>query len=1178
VRRFLVVGCGGSGGATLAYLMDQLRSDLMAYGVDRLPQGWQFVHIDVPNTSDRGPSGLGSVEEQGGAYFGCGPTAAAYSVLDTDVSRRLAGAAAADAIATWAPRDPEKVTNPISDGAGQYRAVGRMISLSRASAIRSTLQTVWDRLGRPDTKSEMRGLRVPGLGPYDDNTPIVLMVSSMAGGAGASMALDVCRLLTLNPQLDPKLMGVFMVTPNIFDALPDASRTGVRPNALAMLGEIVASQTGAARRHDVEILRALGQPGGEGVPIPFARVFPVGRFAGVDRTQFGDGSPEAVYRGLGRGLAGLIMSEAATTQFVRFDLGNTASPNGDRSLLGWGSKWEDLPWGSYGFASLSMGRDRYREYAAQRIARSCVERLLHGHIQPDDRASSNEQVAALLESQWVGVCRRAGLPPTENDVAGWLKGYAFPEPAVQAEARALVQTVVEPQIPNPDGLQAAQWVPALRHRMSALSPDVRAKANAVATRLAFDWHQRLLSEVEQVVAAAIAELGLPYAVAIVDRLARHGRELIGPAADRRAALPRPDVTAIPARVDPLLSKLKGPVRNGRQLVRELLDGCRENVALQIDARAAEYVSKLLPQFAIDVLDPLRQALGEAQLLLENAVDAGITDRGLARLATEQVPAWPSDEDQRVPSRFDEADNEVLLTSSVHFMPQYLADVRRAIAGQGAPHFEDARAQVVRQVVAGEWATTGGRKAPGGLLQRRAEWRSRVFQDDPNTGLPIIPAHTNYDVHVRAGELLARARLFVDRPGESFDRFCRLSITDFVRGADAKESEVEQRRSEVLSKFIEALTLARPLISVNNTALQAVHGGSGIVYRYKFSEVPFQGLVFADDLVRVLQTDPDIDQPSVENLERAVTDTAGVTRVDIFGSYPNYSPLVFDAVLGPVAEQWAAVGNIGRESFWQWRRARPLDAALPMGDNERRAMVAGWLLGQIIGHIRIPGPPFTQPVQIWDGGTHWVSFPDPLLTPPSRFLAKYDWLPAVLESVLIAIARAHDTPVMESLRPYKLLRGIFDDASQDPAGGITRESQSARRNIAAWLTAPGGSGRDTSSVVGADAAATVEERAKLATEWLTRIRDLAGEHYMAAGQDGAPGHGAYSRVDSRELASATPMFRDIAPDVWWATQELMRLIDEERLTAHRPVAIPDGPPSPPASGGTTIPTPPDIGTF
>jgi hypothetical protein len=120
---------------------------------------------------------------------------------------------------------------------------------------------------------------VPGMGKFDPNEPpLVLVVSSMAGGAGASMALDVCRLLTLVSGLDPKLMGVFMVTPDIFDSLPQSSIIGVRANSLAMLGEIVASQAGSAREHDVRIMRALGQHHGEGEPIPFARVFPVGRY------------------------------------------------------------------------------------------------------------------------------------------------------------------------------------------------------------------------------------------------------------------------------------------------------------------------------------------------------------------------------------------------------------------------------------------------------------------------------------------------------------------------------------------------------------------------------------------------------------------------------------------------------------------------------------------------------------------------------------------------------------------------------------------------------------------------------------------------------------------------------------------------------------------------------------
>ena len=84
----------------------------------------------------------------------------------------------------------------------------------------------------------------------------------MAGGAGASMA---GHLPHAHPRagVDPRLMGMFLVTPDIFESLDDSAVTGTRANALAMLGEIVASQTGSARVTDVELLRALGHENGE---------------------------------------------------------------------------------------------------------------------------------------------------------------------------------------------------------------------------------------------------------------------------------------------------------------------------------------------------------------------------------------------------------------------------------------------------------------------------------------------------------------------------------------------------------------------------------------------------------------------------------------------------------------------------------------------------------------------------------------------------------------------------------------------------------------------------------------------------------------------------------------------------------------------------------------------------
>lgn len=148
MRRFLVIGCGGSGAVTLAYMMDQLRSDLAAVGVDKIPGGWQFVSVDVPTAPEAGPDGLGNVRDQGGYYFGSGPQGDSYAVLDNALSNQLGARNSLDEIGTWAPRDPSAVTVPIGSGAGQYRALGRMITLSKAGGIRDTLQHAWTSCSR----------------------------------------------------------------------------------------------------------------------------------------------------------------------------------------------------------------------------------------------------------------------------------------------------------------------------------------------------------------------------------------------------------------------------------------------------------------------------------------------------------------------------------------------------------------------------------------------------------------------------------------------------------------------------------------------------------------------------------------------------------------------------------------------------------------------------------------------------------------------------------------------------------------------------------------------------------------------------------------------------------------------------------------------------------------------
>jgi hypothetical protein len=1178
MRRFLIVGCGGSGGATLAFMMDQLRSELHNAGVDKLLGGWQFVHIDVPSAAESGPEGLANVPGQGGTYIGCGPQGSSYAVLDGALSQNLAAESALDTIATWAPRGPQEVSIPISAGAGQYRAIGRMITLSKAGEIRKTLQAAWDRLFRVETISEMATVRVPGMGHFDQNDPpLVLVVSSMAGGAGASMALDVCRLLTLVTGLDPRLMGVFMVTPDIFDSLPQSAIIGVRANALAMLGEIVASQAGAAREHDVRILRALGQHHGEGEPIPFARVFPVGRYIGTERTLFGDGSQNAVYRGLSRGLAGLMMSGKATGQFVSYDLGNTASPVGDRDLLGWGiSSWDVLPWGTYGFSSLSMGRDRYAEYAAQRLARSCVDKLLFGHVQAGNPASSTEQLDSLLTSQWSAHCDELGVPPSAADeqtrvsvVGQWIGSRAFPAEKVETTVNGLLDRQLKPFLPGVEGMTAEHWVPTLRQALHNRRAELtRATAEAAYT-LAFQWHQEFSDHVDQVVSAAIAALGLPYARALVDQLRRHIDDQLTPAVAQLGAMGPADIVAMSPQLDTALRGLRGALSNAGDVGNALLSGLKTTVRRQLFADAAARIADVLRVVGVEMLAPLSARLSEAMRLLEQARTEPPADVGLARLATDQYAAWPADADDLVPSRFAEANNEVLLINSAAFKLRYEFDLPKAVAGASAMiPFRSSVEEATTRVILGEWRTTGGIAAPGGLIERTATWVTRALGTDPENRRPRVPAMAQFDVHTRTDELLTRARLYVNRPGEAFEEFCKVSLRDFVQGVGAAESEVLNRRRDIETKFSEALSLARPLASVNDQALQRVHAGQQTEYRYKFSDIPFAGQPIVEALAEVLRTNPRIDQATKDNYEHSLSDEDSVTRVDIFGSYPNYSPLVFDSVLKPAAEQWAQTAGPGRSNFWKYRRARPLSASLPMTDVERRTMTAGWFLGQLLGRIQIPPSPYTEPVRIFDEDNgQWLPFPNPLLTPPSAFTASYDWLPAVLESILLAIAQSHEPPVMRSLRPYTVLRGLYDSHSQDPASGIVALSASEllREFLKSGSSGPGVRSR----VPGVAAAETADERAKAATEWLATVRDVAAQ-YLPADSPGAIVGGAFTTVPTRTTASKTPIFRDLAPEVYSATNTLIRLVEHESealasgaaasggaLAGDGPVVIPEG---------------------
>jgi hypothetical protein len=134
--------------------------------------------------------------------------------------------------------------------------------------------------------------------------------------------------------------------------------------------------------------------------------------------------------------------------------------------------------------------------------------------------------------------------------------------------------------------------------------------------------------------------------------------------------------------------------------------------------------------------------------------------------------------------------------------------------------------------------------------------------------------------------------------------------------------------------------------------------------------------------------------------------------------------------------------------------------------------------------------------------------------------------------------------MRSLRPYSALRELYDVHSQDPASGIVELSARdvLRDFLATGSSAPGVAPRIETIA----AAQTPLERARAAEEWLTSVRDVAAQ-YLPADMPGATPGGVFNSIPTRSTASKTPIFRDLAPDVFWATQSLIRLVQREAAT-------------------------------
>lgn len=1105
LRKFLIVGLGGSGGKTLRFLRHELQGWLTEIGwTGGLPAGFQMLHIDTPSAQDGGE--IKEVELLPPSnYLGL----VMPGVDFRSVSDKVSGSSPEEGwrdLAGWRV-DPTYLRVPITTGAGQYRAVGRTIGLAYADRILDALRGAHARLSSASAGAELAEIHrlAYGTHAHTPTEPVVIVVSSVAGGTGAGLLLDVCDLLRQLPGNAGKSSFGILYASDVFAQLGDSATAGVQPNALAALCELMNGYWLSGNYARASSLFAAA-----GASTPIDRSGPAFPFlVGASNTRgvtFGD--QKEVYAMMGRALRGWATDPTIQVKLVEYTIANWQSTAQGNAVKADIVVRDHQPvFEAFGYAEVGLGLDRFGQYSSERLARASAEFLLQGHHRraiandPNEARDPQEIAEALARDELVHFLRTARL--YERNGSDQVIDDLSPEDTDQLLASAL-RTIGE-QVRSDKALPATAWVA----RIADVIP-----GNADALMQAYDERLRLRARhwVDEVPARVIDALlgvaarhGLDTARAlarlVADELSDAGRELNDEMVDhlRWSESYRSEIAA-------RLTQ-SGNIPDTNAAVDDAMkQGIWVGGMYRAEARRREVARALLDGLRTDFVLPLAQALDNArsQLDMLGWVGDGINEP--------VVKSWP---DGPVPTRLRPPRNEFLVVDLDEFPTRYddlvTRSTRTKLAGE-APM--EARTSVIIGDFLDEAGVTGLR----GALEVATSW-----SPDTSWLLGGVQPRTaaTFTARFSPADLLQRSNAWLRRPGAAFQRFLASDLRSYLGDDPAvDQAEVAARRSSFRQALTSALDAAEPLVRLDAGLLSLLHHQPSIPRRPVPSTLPFK-----DHPMEQVVTDILDHALGSTATDRAQFSTAEHVRSISISSTLGaaHDPLVFSSIMDPIVRGWNAAKQSppARTNFWTSRRARPVEEFIPASHEVILAMTRGWFTGMLLGRV-------DREQRAISSGAKTCTFPQPLLREVGH---DRDVLPAVLEALGLAYAEVAQLQSLEPLGAYVALRdlGTQPGLTTMQAAHVYERLNSA---LDTWVRT-GDAGRKLTTPVVERVArrdlsgATPEERRAAAIDLLTQVSvEYADgiEHHRKRSLDDPAQHGAdrslwpglYSMID-RALA-------------------------------------------------------------
>ena len=1014
---FLIIGVGGSGGKTIRAMRQTLLRRLRAKGwKGEFPEAWQFLEIDTIST--QGGGNFLAPLLPADQFLGLVPQAVEYAGLRNQVMQRMPLGQQNLALGGWLP---EHSPVPIQRGAGQYRTLGRAVVASQLTQMQQALARSYGRLSAPGVIAELREVSMTMYGKAEGQNPppMALVISSVAGGSGAGIYLDVAEALKSLDGSFEKFTQTYLFGPDVFNSIDPGLRGSVPANALGAMNETLSGMwaegpgAGSAALFGNAGLNGRGEKG-----FGPRNTFLVGASNG--QVSFGD--QDSVYRAAGESLATLVSDEAVQSWMVEYAIVNvfvnSANPiicNDESMLKDSQNVYHSQPFGSVGVGRVSLGLDRFSEYISEGGARMSVERLLWPQFVPPNPMNPQtpqQIVEEAVDRSWSQFLTDSGLNERGemNDVIDALTPVGL-EDRAKSFASAVINRA-SGGVP-PAGLPSNQWISNVINFFNLQRKAYETDEQAEIYKVAQNWTVDIQDKVLRAVALVSARQGLNVASRLVAKL----REEVKFVATQELPL---EASSEIRKLDQIASKISEGLPQGMSAVQTQ---AMSSVVGPIVLKAASFLtnslrmtlaSELMADLDSGFLQPLEDSLRNSAKELLISATAPTNSQG----EPNPFPSFANISTGVIPDRFKPSVVECLLIQVSEFPNTLRGLIKASLEENVQANWEN---RFIERITLGTKLDSRGDNEEPSLIERKATW---VPQNSNARRHPEGAQKAQFAMITNAEEYIERNRDWLSDPVTALGKFLVQDLKEYLSYPDPTIASA--RITAYKSALSTALRLSAPLCSLNTSLIGVMHSNvllKGDRYVH-MSTIPFKDQGDLKDLYDITVNEiklADCWKPA--QMEKCFQTVGGIQQIDIFSTLTSaMNPMVFSSLMNPIIESWSQNNNSSqlRQGFWLNRRTRPLIEAIPMAPVQVNKLVCGWFVSQLLNLRTATNDQSRGPkISIFDREMRKnVDFPHPLIGLRSESIVQNaDLLPAVLESLGLAMAQCNQLSNLTPLEPY-----------------------------------------------------------------------------------------------------------------------------------------------------------------